>query len=114
MCLNNNIQALQMDHRTLLRLIADGEMRFVNSLQLFHPYTILHVRRINIEPHRWFIATVRDDQDVWSDILIPKLDVFNNEEEFAVKVGMAVALLMYWGGCRGIGNCNGSVYQRGY
>jgi len=57
---------------TFLRRIADGELRFNSTLEIFRPYSFHHVKRNVISSHSWFIVTLKESPVVYTVILIPK------------------------------------------
>ena len=65
---------------TLLRLLADGEVRFINTLEIFRPTAFI----------TWSgsqsVRTVRESKDVYAEIQIPK-ELGSEESEFNINEG---------------------------
>ena len=54
------------------------------------------LERVTIGVHRWCIVTVKEDLKVYTNVLITK-DIFNEDEEFNIRVGLTIAVIVYSG-----------------
>ena len=75
-----------IDALELFRRLAVGELNFIHTLELFHPYTVLNVERILVRPHHWCIVMVKED-NTYRNVLLAT-SAFTEDVIFNIFVGL--------------------------